>query len=105
MFAIRLSATDRPRCALDAGTRATAHWRGFAVAASSALREPVQRVRDPPVVPGELGVVGGQVVHMLLQLLDLPAQGRHLPGQTTDLLGGTPLLPLVLRGQRLQGLA
>lgn len=41
---------------------------------------------------------------MPVQLLDLLAQGRHLPGQAIDPLGGTPLLPLVLRGQRFQGL-
>ena len=43
----------------------------------SSLREPVQCVRDQPVVLGELAVVGGQVVHMPLQLLDLPVHANY----------------------------
>ena len=42
-----------------------------ATGAVSALRAPAQLVRDLPVIGGEARVVGRQLVHTLLQLLDL----------------------------------
>ena len=50
-------------------------------------------------------LVVATAVHTLLLLFDLLQQALHLLAQASDALGGTPLLPLVLRRQHLQCLA
>ena len=65
----------------------------------------ISNVRSLAVARSGDRIVARQLVYALLHLLDMLQQARHLCTQASDTFGGTLLLPLKLRRQRLQGLA